>query len=262
MNYEIRGLSLYVEKCGSGEPAIVFLHYWGGTSRTWNKVVAQLQSKFTTVAYDARGWGRSDKRAAGYKLSDLADEALSLIERLGIKTYILVGHSLGGKISQLVASRNPSGLKGLVLVAPAPPSPLRFTDEAREIQMHAYDNRENVLQTISFLSARTPSPDIVEQIVEDSMSGSRDATMAFPTGSILEDVSSEASKIRVPTLVLAGELDRLDSIDQHRHEVVARIPDARLEIIKGSGHLIPIDEPAQLARAIAQFVLSEPKPLS
>jgi pimeloyl-ACP methyl ester carboxylesterase len=94
------------------------------------------------------------------------------------------------------------------------------------------------------------------------MSGSRDATMAFPMGSILEDISSEASKIRVPTLVLAGELDRLDPIDQHRREVVARIPDARLEIIKGSGHLIPIDEPAQLARAIAQFVLSEPKPLS
>jgi pimeloyl-ACP methyl ester carboxylesterase len=165
-----------------------------------------------------------------------------------------VGHSLGGKISRLVASRNPRGLEGLVLVAPAPPSPLRFTDEAREIQIHAYDNPENVLQTIRFLSARTPSPDIVGQIVEDSMSGSRDATMAFPMGSILENISSEASKIRVPTLVLAGELDRLDSIDQHRHEVVARIPNARLEIIKGSGHLIPIDEPAQLARAIAQFV--------
>jgi pimeloyl-ACP methyl ester carboxylesterase len=158
VNYEVRGLSLYVEKLGSGEPAIVFLHYWGGTSRTWSKVVAQLQSKFTTVAYDARGWGRSDKRAAGYRLSDLADEALSLIERLGVKTYVLVGHSLGGKISQLVASRNPRGLKGLVLVAPAPPSPLRFTDEAREIQIHVYDNRENVLQTISFLSAGTPSP--------------------------------------------------------------------------------------------------------
>jgi hypothetical protein len=97
VNYEIRGLSLYFEKCGSGEPAIVFLHYWGGTSRTWSKVVAQLRSKFSTVAYDARGWGRSDKRAAGYKLSDLADEALSLIERLGIKTYVLVGHSLGGE---------------------------------------------------------------------------------------------------------------------------------------------------------------------
>jgi len=97
VNYEIRGLSLYFEKCGSGEPAIVFLHYWGGTSRTWSKVVAQLRSKFSTVAYDARGWGRSDKRAAGYKLSDLADEALSLIERLGIKTYVSRGPFLGRK---------------------------------------------------------------------------------------------------------------------------------------------------------------------
>jgi pimeloyl-ACP methyl ester carboxylesterase len=184
----------------------------------------------------------------------LADEALSLIEKLGIKTYILVGHSLGGKISQLVASRNPEGLKGLVLVAPAPPTPLRFPDEAREIQIHAYDNRENVLQTISFLSARTPSPDIVEQIVEDSMSGCREATLAYPTASILEDISSEVSKISVPTLVLAGELDRVDSMEQHRREVVARIPNARFEIIQGSGHLIPIDEPVQLANAIEQFV--------
>jgi pimeloyl-ACP methyl ester carboxylesterase len=65
-----------------------------------------------------------------------------------------VGHSVGGKISQLIASRNPEGLKGLILIAPAPPTRLRFTDEAREIQIHAYDNRENVLQTISFLSGR------------------------------------------------------------------------------------------------------------
>jgi pimeloyl-ACP methyl ester carboxylesterase len=231
----------------------VFLHYWGGTSRTWNKVVAELQGKFTTVAYDARGWGQSDKPAAGYKLSDLADEALSLIANLGIKTYVLVGHSLGGKVSQLIASRNPEGLKGLILVAPAPPTPLRFPDEAREIQIHAYDNRENALQTISFLSARTPSPAIMEQIVEDSMSGSREATLAYPTASILEDISSEVSKIGVPTLVLAGELDRVDPIKQHKREVVARIPNAWFEIIPGSGHLIPIDEPVQLANAIKRF---------
>jgi pimeloyl-ACP methyl ester carboxylesterase len=254
LRIKIRGLSLNVEKRGSSVPAIVFLHYWGGTSRTWTRVVAELQGKFTTVAYDARGWGRSDKPPVGYKLTDLADEALSLIEKLGIKTYFLVGHSLGGKISQLIGSRDPEGLKGLVLVAPAPPTPLRLPDEAREIQIHAYENRENVLQAISFLNARTPSPDIVEQIIEDSMSGSREATLAYPTGSILEDISSEVSKISVPTLVLASELDRVDSIEQHKREVVARIRNAQFEIISGSGHLIPIDEPVQLANAIARFV--------
>jgi hypothetical protein len=82
-------------------------------------------------------------------------------------------------------------------LSPAAPTPLRFPDEMRETRIHAYDNRENVLQTISFLSARTPSPDIVEQIVEDSMSGSREATLAYPAASILEDISSEISSRRI-----------------------------------------------------------------
>jgi pimeloyl-ACP methyl ester carboxylesterase len=63
---------------GTAEPALVFLHYWGGTSRTWRQVTAELEGQFKTVAYDARGWGKSDKTLAGYKLADLADEALSL----------------------------------------------------------------------------------------------------------------------------------------------------------------------------------------
>jgi 3-oxoadipate enol-lactonase len=250
----IRGLSIHLEQHGEGNPAIIFLHYWGGTSRTWRRVAAGLQDKFRTVAYDARGWGQSDKASASYALNDLADEVLALVREVGINEFVLVGHSLGGKIAQLAASRRPEGLVGLVLVAPAPPTPLRFTEEMRETQIHAYDKRENVLQTIRFLSARMPPPEIVEQIVEDSMSGSQAATLAYPTSSILEDISSAVAKIAVPTLVLAGELDQLDSIEQHRSEVVARIANAQFEIIPRSGHLIPIDEPEELARRIGKFV--------
>jgi pimeloyl-ACP methyl ester carboxylesterase len=76
MKRQIHGLSIHVEQQGSGEPTVVFLHYWGGTSRTWSRVAAELQGKFATVAYDARGWGQSDKKVAGYKLADFADEAM------------------------------------------------------------------------------------------------------------------------------------------------------------------------------------------
>jgi 3-oxoadipate enol-lactonase len=251
---KIQGLSIHIERHGEGNPAIIFLHYWGGSSRTWRRVAAELQNKFQTVAYDARGWGKSDKASAGYALNDLADEVLALVREVEINEFVLVGHSLGGKIAQLAASRRPKGLLGLVLVAPAPPTPLRFPEEMRETQIHAYDKRENVLQTIRLLSARMPPPEIVEQIVEDSMSGSPAATMAYPTSSILEDISSEVPKIAVPTLVLAGELDQLDSIEQHKREVLARIVNARLEIIPRSGHLIPIDEPEELAKHIEKFV--------
>jgi pimeloyl-ACP methyl ester carboxylesterase len=67
MNYQIQGLSIHAEVHGTAEPALVFLHYWGGTSRTWRMVTAELEGQFKTVAYDARGWGKSDKTLAGYK---------------------------------------------------------------------------------------------------------------------------------------------------------------------------------------------------
>jgi pimeloyl-ACP methyl ester carboxylesterase len=255
MKYQIEGLSIHAEVQGTAEPALVFLHYWGGTSRTWRMVIAELEGQFKTVAYDARGWGQSDKATAGYKMADLADEVLSLVKALGIKRYVLVGHSMGGKVAQLAASRRPEGLLGLILVAPAQPTPRRNPDEMRQQQLHAYDNCENVLKAIGSgrLTARPPSPEILEQIVEDSLSGSREATMAYPMESILEDISPEVEKFNVPTVLLAGELDQVDSIERHETEVLAYLPNAEFKIIKGSGHLIPIDEPVQLAKEIARF---------
>jgi pimeloyl-ACP methyl ester carboxylesterase len=111
-----------------------------------------------------------------------------------------------------------------------------------------------VLQTIAFLTARTPDAKTVEQIVEDSLSGVSAAKLAWPTSSMLEDISPEVSKIAVPTLVLAGEHDQLDPVEQHRREVIARISGARLEIIPHRGHLLPIDEPVRTARAIDRFL--------
>jgi hypothetical protein len=64
MNYQIHGLSIDAEVHGTAEPALVFLHYWGGTSRTGRKITAELEVQFKTVAYDARGWGKSDKTLA------------------------------------------------------------------------------------------------------------------------------------------------------------------------------------------------------
>jgi pimeloyl-ACP methyl ester carboxylesterase len=247
-------ISLEVDELGTGEPALVFLHYWGGSRRTWTKVMDGLKDTYRCVAYDQRGWGGSDAPAEGYALADLAEDALSLIEAMGLRKYVLVGHSMGGKVAQLVASRRPEGLMGLVLVAPAPPTPVHFPEPMREQQVHAYDSRENVLQAIAFLTARPPAAEIVEQIVEDSLSGSPGAKFAWPAETIAEDISAEVSRIATPTLVLAGEHDRIDSVEQHRREVLPRILDSRLEVIAGSGHLSPIDEPEQLIAAISRFV--------
>jgi pimeloyl-ACP methyl ester carboxylesterase len=68
--------------------------------------------------------------------------------------------------------------------------------------------------------------------------------------SILEDISAEVANINVPTVLLAGELDQVDSIERHKTEVLAYLPNAEFKIIKGSGHLIPIDEPHELPKRL------------
>jgi len=78
--------------------------------------------------------------------------------------------------------------------------------------------------------------------------------VAYPMEPILEDISAEVANINVPTELLAGELDLVDSIERHKTEVLAYLPNAEFKIIKGSGHLIPIDEPYELAKEIASFM--------
>jgi pimeloyl-ACP methyl ester carboxylesterase len=89
--------------------------------------------------------------------------------------------------------------------------------------------------------------DVVEQIIADNFAGSPQAKLAWPTSSAYEDISARVKDIAVPTLVVAGDQDRQDPVEQHRREVLPRIPGAKLHVIPECGHLVPIDQPDQLA---------------
>ena len=111
------------------------------------RLPAELEGQFKTVAYDARGWG-SRQDLSWLQTGRPSGRSSRLVKALGIKQYVLVGHSMGGKVAQLAASRRPEGLSGLILVAPAQPTPRRNPEEMRQGQLHAYDNSENVLKVI------------------------------------------------------------------------------------------------------------------
>ncbi len=113
-------LAFNVVETGAGEPALLFLHYWGGSARTWNMVMSSLSADFRCIAYDQRGWSGSDAPPQGYSIRDLAVDAREILRSLEIQRYVLVGHSMGGKVAQFLAAQRPIGLEKLVLVAPAP----------------------------------------------------------------------------------------------------------------------------------------------
>ena len=96
-----------------------------------------LENDFRCIAYDHRGWGNSDGPPSGYRIEDPAYDAEGLIRKLGLRRYVLVGHSMGGKVAQLLASWHPAGLEGLLWVAPSPPVPMGFPEEQRKQMIEA-----------------------------------------------------------------------------------------------------------------------------
>jgi pimeloyl-ACP methyl ester carboxylesterase len=250
----VDNLNLNVVDTGSGNPTLIFLHYWGGSARTWTAVTRALEPRFRCIAYDQRGWGSSDAPADAYSLHDLAHDASMLIRTLAVERFVLVGHSMGGKAAQLLASQHPLGLEALILVAPASPFPQHQPEEATQAQLHAYDSRATALAAIDFLTVRRPDAATVEQLLQDSLGGSQGAKLAWPTSAAYEDISSQVKKIAVPTLILVGDQDRQDPEELQRREVVPLIEGARIEIIPDCGHLIPVDQPDAMAGAITTFV--------
>jgi pimeloyl-ACP methyl ester carboxylesterase len=249
MKIASNGIRIHVEEQGSGDFALVFLHYYGGSSRTWDKVIAALPKSYRTFAMDHRGWGESDAPASGYGLADLADDAQGVIEALELNRFVLIGHSMGGKVAQLMASRRPNGLAGLVLVAPSPPQPMATTPEAREAMAGVYATRESIGAAIDqVLTAKILSPKDREQVIEDSLRGAPQARSAS-----LEDITRDVAAIDVPTVVIAGELDRVDSVDLLKAELLSRVPHAALHVLPGTGHLSPLESPQELGGLIGAF---------
>lgn len=255
MLIQSNGTQIHVEQRGSGDIALVFLHYYGGSSRTWDGAIRELGDQYQVVAIDHRGWGRSAAPATGYAITDLAADAEGVIQALGLQRYVLVGHSMGGKVAQLMASRRPAGLEGLVLVAPSSPSPTILTDEARATLTSAYQTRESVEFVIDHvLTARPLDAALRQQVIEDSLRGAPHAKAAWPNEAMQEDITAGVQLINVPTLVIAGECDQVDRLDTLYAELLPRIPHATLHVLPGVGHLSPLEAPADVSNILGEFV--------
>ena len=257
MKMESNGVHLNVEQRGAGAPALVFLHYWGGSSRTWGRVIDALAFEFRTVAIDQRGWGQSEAPAKGYALSDMASDAEAVIEALDLERYVLIGHSMGGKVSQLIASRRPRGLIGLALVAPSPPSPLNLPLDVRQGMVRAYESPESIIATIEqVLAPNGLDPGDLEAVIVDSLVGAPAAKEAWPLFASQEDITAAVADIEIPALVISGEGDRVDPPDVLRRELLPRIPQAQLHVLPGVGHLLPYEAPDDVAALIRALAMS------
>jgi pimeloyl-ACP methyl ester carboxylesterase len=190
----------------------------------------QPSSGFTVVVYDQRGWGAARDLPGPYGISQLADDVLDVIRELGIGRYVLVGHSMGGKVAQLAASRNLEGLGGVVLIAPAPPRPTVDTDAAQR-RSHAYDSRASISDALErVLTYRPLAAGLREQVITDSLAGNLDALLAWPLHGITQNITEPAGLIGVPVHLVAGRYDLVDPPASLEANLLPVIPGAPMTV--------------------------------
>lgn len=257
------GVILYVESrvgTHADRPTLVFLHFWGGSARTWSRLVPLLAPSYSTVTLDFRGWGKSEgpPDSEAYSICHLAEDVESVVTELHLENVILVGLSMGAKVAQVIAGRGKlKGVKGIVLISPAPSTPLMLPAEASEQQVHAYETWQNA--EFVARNALISSPNVLEdgmfkQVVEDMLKGNEYARAAWPSYAMGEDFGLLASRIRVPVLVIAAAKDVIEPLDRVKREVCDVILGSKLVIVPDSGHLSPLEAPDMVSTQILSFL--------
>ena len=248
------GAAIHLTVSGVGEPALVFLHYWGGSSRTWQGVVDRLGQKPRTIVLDQRGWGNSVAPDGRYDLAAMAEDVEVIGHKFGLKRYAMVGHSMGGKVAQIVAARKPQGLAGLMLIAPAPPTPMPVPKEQRAAMLDSYGSREGAFQALSVLAGRPLPPEQQERVIEDTLRGAPGAKRAWTESGMIEDVSAGLDAVTLPVTVVIGNRDQVEHEAALRQIFAPLLPQATFRVLEGVGHLSPLEAPDAVAEACTTFL--------
>ncbi len=222
-----RAMRVHVERRGQG-PALVFVHGMGVSSESWRAQMDALQDRFTVVAFDLLGHGRSPVPSdpALYSRDEALRDLDEVIASLGPQDEkpILVGHSLGGYLCLAYAATRPGRVRGLVVMATGPGFRDAEKREAWNARSRRNAHRFGVEPQVAGLNLQ-----------HDSL------------------VMDRLAKLDVPTLALAGSAD--DAAYSRSAEYLERkMPDARFVLIEGGEHLMHEDtHAAEVAGLIADF---------
>ncbi|MFD2786107.1 alpha/beta fold hydrolase [Hymenobacter rubripertinctus] len=230
------------------------LHYWAGAGHEFDQVAALLAPGYRLLAPDLGGFGSAPLPAGGLTVDAYADAVAAFIEQEKLRRYVVVGHSMGGKIALALAARQPAGLLGVALLSPSPPTPEPMTDHDRQASVQAWGQPGEAAKTARDITARTLPARLHQQIVADNLRTTRAAWEAWLLHGSRENLSARMSAVRVPCTILAGDQDPVMSPSVHGLETLPLLPAGTpLEIINGAGHLLPYEAPTEVADLLRAF---------
>ena len=255
------GTRIHYEVTGKpGATPVLMIQGLGASKNAWNLQRIAMATRFRIISFDNRGAGRSDKPIVPFTLEQMAEDAIAVLDAAGIETAHVVGASMGGVISQIVAVKHPHRVRSLTLVCTACRNhPWRQellqswakTAEEKGMIEVGKEAAQWVMSPRSFrrlvpaftwmgpLAALRPRHSFVSQI--DAILNTR------------EDLVDQLSTITAPTMVIVGNQDILTPRGDSE-EIAERIPNAELVVISGAAHGLMMEHSSTFNKILIEFL--------
>jgi pimeloyl-ACP methyl ester carboxylesterase len=252
-------LWLAIQGDGSGRP-LLLIQGLGYTADMWFRVLPGLSAGRRTVRFDNRGVGRSTVPALPWSITDMAADAVAVLEAAGVERADVFGVSMGGLIAQELALGYPERVDRLVLgcTHPGGRDAVRMDPAAATMLMDRTPRtaREAAAASIPFLYAEDTSPDDIATDIDIRVRYPMRASAYWGQLDAMrqhEGTLARLPQLQAPTLVLHGTADRL--VQPGNAELLAKaIPNAQLTWIESAGHVFWTDRPELTVSLVSEFL--------
>ncbi|HLM91625.1 MAG TPA: alpha/beta hydrolase [Thermoplasmata archaeon] len=243
---------------GQGPP-LLLLHGMGGDRLLWNAVATPLVASFRVIVPDLRGHGSTPAPTGSLlTLAELEYDVLRLLDQKQLETAHIIGHSAGAFLALRIALDHPERMRSLTLVSGAAYSDAHTKSIIdRWWSTFAEEGADGLalrlLKDLYYPDWVEAHMDFVDQLYEDV--NHRDFTAAVAWGRALKtfDERNSITAIRKPTLIVQAMDDQVMDAS-HGRILRQSIPGSLIKIYAQTGHMIPVERPAELAAAISEHV--------
>jgi non-heme chloroperoxidase len=262
---------LHIEDSGGDGRPVVLIHGWPLSAQAWNPQVSALrEAGYRVVAYDRRGFGRSDKPESGYGYDTLADDLQRVMDQCGLQDVTLVGFSMGGgEVARYIARHGESRLHSVVFAAAVPPYLMKTADnpdgpltpEKAQEKSAAFE-RDRSAYFDQFATAFF-SADGVLQVTEAQRrqaivlceQSAQHAALACMESFATTDFREDLKKLTVPVLVIHGGSDAIVPFEGSGQRTHSAVPHSKLITVSGAPHGLNVSHAQAFNDALLTFLL-------
>ena len=241
-------------KWGNGKSMLIFLHYFGGNANSWQWVAKNISPEFTCIAMHLPSFGNNEYLVAP-SILNVALNIKSVINKIGVRKYSLIGHSMGGKIAlQLAAIDKKRAIKNLILISPSPPGIESISPE-KKLQLLRVPSKSIALEFVNSLTAK-PLKDIkLENAINAQLTTTKFVRHWWVNKGSQQSIINQLKKIKYPITVLSSKSDRAIEFSIIKNKVIPLLKRRKLIEVKNSGHLYPLEIPGIIAKEIEKVFL-------